>query len=444
MAVGISVASGQDGSVESDIAGDEEVRADVDYVTFERPEPIIEGIDYDRRVGDSDGSSGDGYDRLSRDILDYQENVDLLEAEQGPWHQALTQELTAMGSLYMRQGAYLEAIDVFDRAMHISRVNHGLDNQQQIPVVENLINSHIAAGQWDMADKFQSYLFYTQKNAFGAADPRMIPVLERLGTWNLRMFNMRFGEAVGLRLTDAYRLFVAASDITSRHFGHDDERVITYLQGAADTAYLIATNYDLVEIARQPEFRTVERWLQDELGEIEPISVEGYREGLEALQNVVELLADREEKREEYFRAQVAVADWYLLFNRNRAATRYYEEAFQFAQGLEGGAELIREAFADVTPLPVVSSTINAAQELYITDVAAKSSGRFGVAEIEFDVTAFGTANKITVLTEETKANSSVLALLRRQVRETVYRPRVVDGKPVKSESVKFRYRYRY
>ena len=73
--------------------------------------------------------------------------------------------------------------------MHVSRVNTGLNTVDQIPIVQNMIDSHAALGQWAEVDLYQNYLFYIQQRTYGPNDPRIIPV-QQLGEWNMQAFGI--------------------------------------------------------------------------------------------------------------------------------------------------------------------------------------------------------------------------------------------------------------
>ncbi|MBL4821730.1 MAG: hypothetical protein JKY98_12190 [Gammaproteobacteria bacterium] len=417
-------------------------------LVFSGPKLVTDGLDSvtdnDFRIISNDAALQTASVNNIESIRQYKAVIDELELEGGAWGQGLAQELTALGSLHQQQGTYLEAVEVYTRAMHVSRVNYGLDNLEQVPVVEQLIGSHVALGQWEKADQLHSYLYYTQKKAFGANDPRMIPVLDRLAKWSLSVFNVGYGEAVGLRLLTAFYSFRAASDIVSTHFGEEDERFVNYLRDMAATAYLVARNPALMEEATRPEYRNVQDMFEDKINQIDGINPSGYADGLKALERIVARYADKGDAPVEHAQALTGLADWYLLFDRRRTAAGYYRDAFNILSEQENNEELIQNNFGEVKLIPELTANILQLNSENKSDQAQNPTSETGVIDVSFDVTSYGAVTNFKMLTEETDNNSRVLTALRRNVRNRIFRPRVVAGKMERTRDNHFRYRYWY
>jgi tetratricopeptide (TPR) repeat protein len=429
----------------------QEVAVDVySTLVIGRPELIIEGLDpipIDAQLPLEEIET-EAFQANNQTMLDsirqYQASIDEREFEGGAWDQGLTQELRAMGSLQLQQGAYLQAIEAYTRAMQVSRINYGLDNIEQVPVVEQLINSHLALGQWGKADQYHNYLYYTQKKAFGLDDPRMIPVLDRLASWSMSVFNSGYGEAVGLRLLTAFSSYRAASEIVSLHFGEEDERYVNYLKDMAATAYLVSRNQSLIEEANRPEYSNSQAMFEDKMREIDAINPSGYNDGLRALERIVDHFADEDDLPSDYAQALIGLGDWHLMFERRRTSARYYQEAYEVLGALDQGDKLIQEYLGRVKPLPELSQTIQPLSVDTVSDGDQARASYSGAVDVIFDVTRYGAVIKLRMLTEETEVNSTVLTLLRRRIRNTVFRPAVVDGELTRTPDNHFRYRYWY
>lgn len=447
------VSTGQEVHLESETEADVEAETDgdvpsiYDTLVFDQPIPISDAVappmeEYSQRY--LENSEPEPYPAQMRNIQNYEQTINDIEYQGGAWDPGLTEPLRDLGAIYAEQGTHELAVDAYARAMHVSRVNAGLDSLEQIPMVESMIDSYLALGDWDKADQYQNYLYYTQRKAFGLDDPRMVPVLDRMASWNLRVFNARWGEAVGLRLHSAYYLLRAASRIVSVHFGPEDERYLNYLRDTAGTAYLISRYQGLIEEATRPEFNSVQDMYVDQLYKVRPINERGYQEGLQALQQVVEYYAEHAPRSEEHARAVVHEADWYLLFERRRTAAQAYSDAWQMMQALENGPELIQEIFGSVTPLPQFSDRIKALTTTADIEQRAPNARQAGFIDIEFDVTPYGAVLDLEVLNEDETLDARVLSVLRRAVRDTTFRPRLENGEAVRSDNNRLRYPYWY
>jgi tetratricopeptide (TPR) repeat protein len=374
-----------------------------------------------------------------------QDAISAIELEGGPWELGLTENLAAMAQVFEQQGAYQEAADAYARAMHISRVNLGLDSLDHLPVVERMIDVYLALGDLASADQYQEYLYYTQRRAFGLEDPRMVPVLNRMARWKLRMFNAGFGEPLVLNLVSALRLYQTTTNLVISHFGRDDERYARLLRDTAGTAYLVSRYRSQIEDMAPTDYRGLQEQYPDPNGHYRLAFVEGYEDGLEALQLIADSFPEDQRSSRSYAEALIHQADWFLLFDRHRSAQTYYAQAYDVLLGLEDGAQVIEEVFARVTPLPDFSEDI---ESIFVkSNVAGRSqvARSSGFVDVMFDVTPYGSVVNLEILSEEAGAEDArVFSTLRRQVRATTFRPVISQGQTVRSEGNRFRYPYVY
>ncbi|MBT8146664.1 MAG: hypothetical protein KJN90_07400, partial [Gammaproteobacteria bacterium] len=187
-------------------AGEQAIEAPEERVSvyqtlvFDRPIAIPEGGELAERETTGPGrdafeAPADELDPLQvLDLQRFQDTVSAIELEGGAWDINLTENLTSMGEIYQQQGMHQQAIDYFSRAMHVSRVNFGLNSLDHLPFVERMIDSFLALGDWESADQYQEYLYYAQSREFGMDDPRMVPVLYQRASWELSVFNARWGD----------------------------------------------------------------------------------------------------------------------------------------------------------------------------------------------------------------------------------------------------------
>ena len=209
----------------------------------------------------ADPATDPAFEQRIDSIVQYNSTVTEIELEGGAWDDGLVEELSALGRLQQQQGDHLAAIETLDRAIHVNRINSGLYTLEQVSVVQQLIQSHMALGDWEQADIYNNYLFHVQQKAFGADDPRLIPVLDRLATWHIQAFNIGYGSLRGVRLRQAQIMFNAAARMVGMHFGKNDARFVDYQRSIAHSAYLIARNPDLMLEIDRPEYRNMQQML---------------------------------------------------------------------------------------------------------------------------------------------------------------------------------------
>lgn len=375
-------------------------------------------------------------------MRDYDQAIVAIEQNGGAWDQALTEELTALGALQQQDGAHPQAIDTLSRAMHINRINEGLHTLGQVPLVERMIESYAALGDWPNVDLYQNYLYFVQQKAYGSDDPRLIPVLHRLGQWNIEAFNLGFGDPLGGRLSTAQLLFNAATRMVGIHFGRNDERYVSYLRSVANSAYLVSLHPDQMSEIDRIDYLTARENLRRQLNERRSPEPRGYQAGVDALQEVVDIYR---EEGEPYKLAEALAnqADWQLMFDRFRTAQEIYAEAWQVLEETENGEELIGQLFGQVRPIPTFA---NQAKNLSLgsSDSQERQNLHYDYADVSLSVNQFGAPRDVEMITEETEENARQLSRLRREILRSIFRPLIVDGQIESSEGHVFRYRYWY
>ena len=374
-------------------------------------------------------------------IREYNSAVEEIEYTGGAWDRALVEELFALGLLQQQQGDHDAAVKTFGRAIHVNRINDGLYTLQQIPHVESMLDSYLALKDWQNADDYNNYLFFIQRKAFGANDPRIIPVLDRLANWNLQAFDLGYGDFPGLRLSTAQILFRAAARMVGAHFGRSDERYVPLKTNIAKSAYMVSRYRNYATELQRPEFRITEDSLLRSLnqGGRGPV---GFRSGENALLDIVDYYNEESSSRLDLAAAISNLGDWYVLFNQRRQAQESYNLAWQILAELDNCDELIQQFFGQVVPIPIFGRPTSLGTA--VPNDFTREGLRSAYADVIFDVSAMGGVRNLRMQSEITEENSDQLSRLRREIRRSTFRPLIIEGQPVISRDHQFRYRYWY
>ena len=416
---------------------------------IDRPVMVVDGVDPVMPLSarfanlESDPESDPGFGQRSDSIRQYNSTVTDIELDGGAWDGGLVEELASLGRLQQQQGNHVGAIETLDRAIHVNRINSGLYTLEQIPVVEQLIESHMALGNWEQADVYNNYLFHVQQKAYGFDDPRLIPVLDRLATWNIQAFKIGYGNLLGIKLRQSQIMFNAAARMVVLHFGKDDERFINYQRNIANSAYLVARNPELMMEIDRPEYRNMQQRLAEKFNDSRRVQPAGFRTGERALMEIVMLYQNQGGDTYALAEAITHLADWYLIFGRRLGTMENYQLAWDMLQRLESSEELTQRLFGNVTPLPAFASSIETPDAFYRNEDGSEALS-FDYADLTFDVTANGLVRNVKSISEETQDNRMQLGKLRMSVRSMRFRPLVIDGEPQRSSENHFRYRYWY
>lgn len=370
-------------------------------------------------------------------------SIQQLENDGGAWNSALIETLTGLGNLQQELQNHIDALETFDRALHISRINNGLYTADQLPVLSEIIESYLALGNWEQADLYHDYQLFVQQRTFGASDPRVIPMLADFGEWNIRAFSIGYGNVLGLRLSTAQIAFNAAFRLLSTHYGRSDERFIPYLHNIAISAYLVAIHPGLVDKLDRTEFLMEQedfRKMFDEEGSHIP---QGFAPGQRAL---LEIIAYHEEEGSDVrtlARAKADLADWYLLFNRRRDAEELYLDIWNFLGEQENGAALQQELFGKAVPIPTWDMTPRLINPRG-SDRPDRGHLRSDFGDYIFEVSRLGEARRVEIVDEETAPNPGHLQRVARELRQQYFRPALEEGVPVTSDDNRVRIRFWY
>ena len=445
----IAVLAGSLVHAQEAVESEESVRSRSPLLYVEAPVLVEDGVDpvmpLRARLAspELDPESDPAFGQRSDSIRRYNSAVTDIELDGGAWDGGLVEELASLGRLQQQQGNHIGAIQTLDRAIHVNRINSGLYTLEQIPVVEQLIQSHMALGDWEEADIYNNYLYHVQQKAYGFDDPRLIPVLERLATWNIQAFKIGHGSLLGIKLQQSQIMFNAAARMVDVHFGKADERFINYQRNIASSAYLAAKNPDLMSQIDKSEYRTRQQVFAKQMNEQRQVQPSGFRTGERALLEVVMFYQEQGYGTYVLAEAITHLADWYLIFGRRQSALKSYKLAWDMLQGLEDSEELTQQLFGSVTPLPAFGLSIEVPDAFYRTEDGSQAL-RFDYADLTFDVTENGLARNVESISEETEDNQAQLGKLRNSTRSMRFRPLVIDGEPQRSFENHFRYRYWY
>jgi tetratricopeptide (TPR) repeat protein len=365
------------------------------------------------------------------------------ESDGGAWNSALFETLSGLGNLQQQLQNHTEALGTFDRAMQISRINNGLHTADQLPIVGEIIESHLAMGNWEQADIYYDYLFYIQHKAFGSSDPRIIPVLTELGKWNMRAFSIGFGDSLGLRLSTAQIAFNTAYRLLDAHFGRSDERFTPFLHNIASSAYQTAINPGLINDIDRPDYLMEQddfRRLLNEEGSSVP---RGFEPGEMALLEIIAFHEQAGSSPRQLAQAKADLADWYLIFGRRRDAETVYLETWNFLGEQENGTQLQQELFATAIPIPTYDSTPRLINYRG-SERPDRGQLQADYGDFTFEVSRLGEVRRVQIADEETAENSGQLQRVARELRRNNFRPVLQDGVPVTTENNRVRVRFWY
>ena len=300
--------------------------------------------------------------------------VEQIEDRSYRYDPELTRPLTLLGDARLGLGDAPGALDAYDRALHVARVNHGLFDPSQVEIVYREALVHATMGDIATADGRHEYAFNVLLRAYGSDDRRLVPGLFALADWyhdNHRVFSAR-------------RVFDRAVTITTRDLPPGDPRAIRALQGVAATFRDERFPRNLSATRNRPASTAFRDSARNR-----SMTINNFAPGERALIAVVNLRqADPDATQVDIAEAMLELADWYLLFEKHDRAFALYERVWQL---LKTDTTRLDGVFASPTPLylPLPPNPKPPSD--------ARGEPHSGVVELALSVTDRGVVNQLDI-----------------------------------------------
>ena len=216
---------------------------------------------------------------ISQQLTRFEENLATLESEAGPYDVSLIEALLDMGRYYTQISQHQSAAGVFERALNITRISDGLLSPLQLPVLEELIEAHKAAGAWQLADDREHLAYYLNTRLHAPGTQAYADAAVALGEWKMLALrgNLLGNSALGnIRevesLREIYRVALVSpvgsempeQDLSAQNLSEpamSKQTRFALLYGKALTEYNLA-EYSLRTLPMQMQ-RPVERYISE-------------------------------------------------------------------------------------------------------------------------------------------------------------------------------------
>ena len=376
----------------------------------------------------------------------YKDNIRLIERDHGPFNILVRQQTESLGDLLVKNGDYEEAIQAYEKIMHIMRVNHGLYNEEQETLLDKIINTNMQVKNYSRAHDLQKSKLYLKQKNYYTDDSRYIKALLDWADWNVQLLLNsdhphqaeveRPGATIDTFLLTAQENYIKAIDLiqASDEVNHvrliHAEKKLAAINYIANSITKLSKPMYLVDIDDNTNSFNSSKGRRENRAEMAY-----FLNGSSALKRAI---ANSLESPEPNFisiaEQMMALGDWYLLFDRRSSALQMYEDSFDFLNAIGASADDIEKV---MTPgMPVNKSS------LANTDNTKRVFS--GYIDVEFKVSKFGIAYRPEVIATSEEEISPVIRTLIRKIRNEKFRPAFIDGSATSNENVKLRYYYSY
>ena len=341
----------------------------------------------------------------------YRASIDIIERTSDRLNATLINPLKGLGATQLAIGDPNLAKETFQRAVHVSHVNNGPHNHGQIEVLESMAEIYVAIGEHKDALDIQEKMYAIQARNLEPFSLEILPALKKQAHWQHRL-QMYDRERV------TWRRIV---HVLERHHGKQDLRLIPPLTSLGKS-YLFITpaEYDM-----QPE-----------------ISIASGETYLRRANRIADKNPDADWRILE--QTLLALGDYYVLSARPNRASRVYRELWTMLSDDESRLGNRRDHLEKLNLLQDIFPPKYYRSEQIDEVFPDEDEFETGTVSYGFTVNSSGRATDITHIETQPPEFEDMRDRVRRTLRHLVYRPRIEEGKMVKTPEITYTHEFFY
>ncbi|MEZ5490177.1 MAG: tetratricopeptide repeat protein [Gammaproteobacteria bacterium] len=123
---------------------------------------------------------------LSQELADHRQTLGRMQSERGQYDPALIEVYDDLAGIYQQHGDFEKATANYQQALQLTRINFGLDSEQQLPFLGKLILCSLSLQDWQQADTQHQLQFYLKNRLYESTDIRYAEAVVELADWKIR------------------------------------------------------------------------------------------------------------------------------------------------------------------------------------------------------------------------------------------------------------------
>jgi tetratricopeptide (TPR) repeat protein len=352
----------------------------------------------------------------SEPVEDYLDAIDRVEADYSAYSTELSDLYLGLGRSLLSNEEYQKARQAFQRGMQIERINYGLNSLSQGPYLLSIADTESYLGQWEQSQKALENLYSINRQAYGADDPRLLPVLNQILNWYLGSYPQRSANGGYTNLVISERIATRIYNIMVKTMPLNDPQAPNSFRRIGHLHYFIANHIRQHGEPSESGF-TMSTAGSSNLSSKKTLSHQHFRRGKAALEKVIESTVHQENtsKRDQAV-AVAELGDWYLVFGQRTSAAQTYQLAYDIIDKTEAPEQLKSELFdkPKLISFPLVEAeSLSTEQEQM---------------EVSLTVTPYGVPKNIQLVDTSADVTEKQLRALRRALGSQRFRPRIQNG----------------
>jgi len=356
------------------------------------------------------------------DVSPYERNIATIERDGGALDYRLSEQFLSVGLAYRANGETGEAIEAFQQALHVNRINKGLHHLVHIPIVDLLIETYATVGDWQAVDQHQRFRFWIHRREVDAHSDEFVDAAMTFAAWETRAHDLDTGVATYRKLRDAIEALDDALGTISDRGTEDDPRLVRILNSQAQAHLNLAMYVGNTE----EDIATGGQRMGEDFGDIierRNLIIESFISGKQALERVV-ALTNNPEQEIEHGLALANLADWELVFDRPQSSDENYRDAYRMLKAAGLSEDELALEFG--TPRAMKYFSVERRSPIPENDTAPANA----YVAASFKVTKSGKVRSIEVTAANPPDNTRMLREARATLRNSRFRPSIGDDGP--------------
>ena len=338
-----------------------------------------------------------------------------VESEYGFYHKYLVEPLVLIGDAYLGLGQAPDALQAYDRAIQIERMQTGFLSIEQQPIVRKAAAAHLMNGDFRSANRMHEKAYELARSHYGEGNLELLPDTVELLNWYDE------NDLHGHEAAMSHEVLLLAR----RVWKPEDERMLelkrSYAKAMFDSIFPPQRKFGSHQINTRIGF-----WYYRG-HEIRPPT---YFSATTALSEVIEVLERRgTPDRILYATTLLQLADFYQAARSTSMSFPLYRKAWK---ALADAPELRERTFSEPKLLYVSLPTVANPEE---------SQRQLGYVDLKLTINEIGRVIGRHTISMRPR-NDALEHSVRVALRAARYRPAFRDAEPVRSKNVEFSFYY--
>lgn len=346
-------------------------------------------------------------------LLNFSASIGIVERIDDRLSRALINPLQGLAATQAALGRPDMARKSYQRAVHVSHVNDGPHNSDQVQTLESMAELYLSMGEFKEATGVHENIYSIQSRKIDPRSLDILPALQKRADWQHRLQRFQSERATWRQIIN----------ILERHKGKDSLELITPLKNLGKSYLFVSpAEYDY-----QPEVSTVSG--ESHLRRANRIADSNPDADWQVVEDTL-----------------LALGDYYILSGRPNRGAKVFEEAWVLLSDGEQPERLKNRK--DHLEAPVILQNVYPAKYLNSErndePKEAPPSFETGTISIGFRVEPNGRLSNMRLIEAQPAAIGDFDKTIARHLRRLIYRPRLQDGQMVATDNIVYTHDFFY